>query len=149
LAIIECFREAVMSLRILATVVLAAAVATGAGEAAANGERELGPDAILLTGDDLAAALNDVKAEGWSFDGTTWFYFVEHYKPDGSIVGSGGPDEGSDAWQWTGTWRAEAEQACFEYPELGSGACRQIYIENEVYKNVADGEVRAHWQPMK
>jgi hypothetical protein len=116
--------------------------------ASADGERELGPDAVLLTGDDLAAALTGVKAEGWSFDGNTWFYFTEHYMPDGSIVGSGGPDEGSDAWEWSGNWRAEAERACFEYPDLGSGACRQIYVEDGVYKNVADGTVRAHWMPM-
>jgi hypothetical protein len=117
--------------------------------ARAEGERELGSDAVLLTGAELAAALTGVKAEGWSYDGNNWFYFIEHYMPDGSIVGSGGPDEGSDKWQWTGNWRAEAEQACFEYPDLGSGACRQIYVENGVYKNVDEGEVRAHWQPME
>lgn len=117
--------------------------------AMADGEKELGPDAVLLTGDDLAAALTNVKAEGWAFDGSDWFYFTEHYMPDGSIVGVGGPAEGSSKWQWSANWRTEAEQACFDYPDLGSGACRAIYLENGVYKNVDGGDVRAHWQPMQ
>lgn len=117
--------------------------------ASAEGERELGPDAVLLTGNDLAVALTGVTAEGWSFDGENWFYFSEYYAPDGSIVGSGGPDEGSDAWSWEGHWRAESEQACYEYPALDKEACRQIYVENGVYKNVTDGEVRAYWEPIE
>jgi hypothetical protein len=116
--------------------------------ASADGERELGSDAVLLTGNDLAVALTGVTAEGWSFDGENWFYFQEYYAPDGSIVGNGGPDEGSDAWNWEGSWRAEAEQACYVYPALDKEACRQIYVENGVYKNVTDGNVRAYWQPM-
>lgn len=115
--------------------------------ALAEGERALGSDAVLLTGNDLAVALTGVTAEGWSFDGENWFYFTEYYAPDGSIVGSGGPDEGSDAWDWEGHWRAESEQACYEYPALDKTACRQIYVENGVYKNVAGGEVKAYWQP--
>ena len=131
----------------LVAVTLAAALIATAPAALAEGERELGPDAVLLTGDDLAVAVTGVTAEGWSFDGETWFYFSEYYAPDGSIVGSGGPDEGSDAWAWEGHWRAESEQACYEYPALDKEACRQIYVENGVYKNVTDGEVRAYWQP--
>ena len=136
-----------MMRRILFVLALGAYAFSTTPAARADGERALGPDAVLLTGNDLAVALTGVTAEGWSFDGEGWFYFTEYYAPDGSIVGSGGPDEGSDAWDWEGHWRTESEQACYEYPALDKEACRQIYVENGVYKNVTDGEVRAYWQP--
>ncbi|MEX0809628.1 MAG: hypothetical protein WD044_12955 [Dongiaceae bacterium] len=81
------------------------AMAAAGAPALADGEKELGPDAILLTGDDLATALTDVKVQGWAFDGSDWFYFTEHYMADGNIVGVGGPVEGSSKWQWSGNWR--------------------------------------------
>lgn len=129
--------------------VFSSAVSLFGVPASADGERELGSDAVLLTGNDLVFALTSVTAEGWSFDGENWFYFTEYYAPDGSIVGGGGPDEGSDAWSWEGSWRAEADQACFEYAALDKQACRQIYVEDGVYKNVADGEVKAYWEPIQ
>lgn len=92
---------------------------------------DLPNEARMLTGDELAELYTGNTVEGRYYEDGVWQVFTESYEPSGELAGAGGPADDPTRHSWSGEWKVEGDQVCFNYDSEYS--CEAVYRVGDDY----------------
>lgn len=104
-------------------------------EIAGNPDLESLPgEARSLSGEEITALYAGMVHEGRYYNEDTWEAFAESYASDGDLSGVGGPFDEPQTSTWSGAWKVEGDEICFDYGD--EFACGPVFRLGEGYAAV-------------